>query len=248
MKYKEYGSDNKEVIILLHGGGLAPWNYYEEANLLKEKFHIIIPILDGHSGSNRNFTSIEENARFIINYIDQKFGGQVLLIGGLSLGGQILVEMLSQRKDICKFAIVESALVLPMQATAKLVKLTFSLCYPLIKKRWFARLQFNSLHIKSVFFEKYFRDSVAISKDNMVSFLKANADYKMKSSLSDCQANAIVLVGSKEQTIMKKSAKIISQQISDSSMEILQNYYHGDLSINHAELYVEKILLLTGYK
>ena len=58
MKFAEYGEENDEVILLLHGGGLAPWNYFEEVQLLKEKYHIIIPVLDGHNGSDRKFTTI----------------------------------------------------------------------------------------------------------------------------------------------------------------------------------------------
>ena len=74
---------------------------------------MVLPILDGHTGSDRSFSTIEENASALIEEIDERFGGQVLLIGGLSLGGQVLVEMLSQRKDICKYALIESALVRP---------------------------------------------------------------------------------------------------------------------------------------
>lgn len=39
------------------------------------------------------------------------------MMGGLSLGGQILLEILSQRKDICKYAIVESVLVIPSKSS-----------------------------------------------------------------------------------------------------------------------------------
>ncbi len=248
MQFKEYGADNKDVIILLHGGGLAPWNYHEEATFLSKQFHIIIPILDGHNGSDRDFSSIEENARFLIEFIDDKYGGQVLLIGGLSLGGQILVEMLSQRKNICKFAIIESALVLPMRITSMIIKPMFSLFYPLVKMRWFAKLQFDSLHIKSSYFDEYYLDSSEIRKDNMIAFLMANASYKIKSSLSECQAKTLVLVGSKESTIMKKSAAILNLQMKDSSMEILQGYYHGDLSLNHSNIYIEKLFRLIRDK
>lgn len=242
MQFKEYGVHNSDVIVLLHGGGLAPWNYYEEANLLKDKFRIIIPILDGHSGSDRNFASIEENSHALIDFIDESFGGKVLLIGGLSLGGQILVEILSQRKDICKFAVIESALVLPMPFTSMLIKPAFSLCYSLVKTRWFAKLQFKSLHICPAFFEDYFRDTAAITKENMISFLMANANYKMKNSLSECQAKVLVLVGDKEQKIMKKSSEMIKQQIQNAELTILPDYFHGDLSINHADKYVTKVL------
>ena len=30
MEYKEYGSKNNDIIILLHGGGLSWWNYIDE--------------------------------------------------------------------------------------------------------------------------------------------------------------------------------------------------------------------------
>lgn len=246
MKYAEYGADNDEVIVLLHGGGLAPWNYFEEAALLQKRYHIIIPVLDGHNGSDRDFTTIEENARSIIAYIDECFDGEVLLIGGLSLGGQILVEMLAQRENICKFALIESALMLPMRMTAALIRPTFSLSYPLIKQRWFARLQFASLHIEPSFFEAYFIDSAAITKANMMAFLMENANYKMKSSLINCRAKVLIHVGGKEPALMKKSAEIIHQNISDSSLEIVQGYHHGELSINYPKSYVEKICHLIG--
>ncbi len=246
MKCAEYGNEKDETIVLLHGGGLAPWNYFEEAALLKEKYHIVLPVLDGHSGSDRAFTTIEENAREIIAYIDERFGGKVLLIGGLSLGGQILVEMLSQRRDICKFALIESALTVPMPMTAALIRPALSLSYPLIRRRWFAKLQFAALRIKPSLFEAYFSAGSAIAKENMTAFLMANAGYHIKSSLQDCRAKALVLVGGKERALMKKSAEIIRRNIPGSSLEILRGYRHGELSVNHPGLYVEKIVRLMG--
>lgn len=246
MKVIEYGIENHAVIMLIHGGGLAPWHYKKEAELLKEQFHVVMPILDGHSGSDSHFISIEDQAGKLIRYIDEAFGGQVLFIGGLSLGGQILLEMLSQRKNICQFALAESVLALPMKATAVLIKPAFSLCYPLIEKRWFAKLQFQSLHMNSSLFEAYYKDSAAIQKDDMTAFLRANAGYQIKTALSDCQAKTLVLVGSKERGIMKKSAEMISQTIKNARLEMLQGYYHGDLSLNHPDSYTEKLLRFIG--
>ncbi len=246
MKTVEYGKGNKDVIIFLHGGGLSWWNYREVAELLSDRFHIVIPILNGHSGSDHSFTSIEDTAKELIAYIDEHFGGHVLLFGGLSLGGQILVEMLSQRRNICEFAIIESALVLPMKLTAALIKPAYHISYPLIKKRWFAKLQFRALHIKAEHFEDYYRDSANISEKDMVAFLMANFNYCVKDTFADCEAKALVLVGSKEQPIMKKSAQMISDCLSASRLEVLQNHYHGEFSINHAEQYVEKLLELIS--
>ena len=129
MKYKEFGNENAETVILLHGGGLSWWNYRDEAWLLQSEYRLILPILDGHAGSDRHFTSIEDNAAEIISFIDENLGGRVLLIGGLSLGGQILLEILSRRGDICRYAVAESASVIPSRLTHALVGPAFGGSY-----------------------------------------------------------------------------------------------------------------------
>lgn len=68
--------------MLLHGGGLSWWNYREVAEGLQDHFHVILPILDGHAGSDRDFTTIQSNAAEIISFIDTQLKGSVLLIGG----------------------------------------------------------------------------------------------------------------------------------------------------------------------
>ena len=129
MQYVEYGAHNLQTIILLHGGGLSWWNYRDVAQLLSDRFHVILPILDGHADSDAPFTSIEDNAARIIALIDQHFGGNVLTVGGLSLGGQIAVEMLAQRPDICRFALLESTLVKPSILIHALIKPAFGMSY-----------------------------------------------------------------------------------------------------------------------
>ena len=196
MQYKVYGKQNKDVIVLLHGGGLSWWNYREISELLQNDLQIIIPILDGHTGSDKDFTSIKDNADEIISFIDRNFGGSVLLIGGLSLGGQILVEMLSQRKNICRYAIVESASVIPSKLTYSLIRPTFGTCYGLIKQKWFSKLQFRSLRIKPELFDDYYQDTCGITKQNMIAFLQESSMYSMKKLLVSVQRRFICLLES----------------------------------------------------
>ena len=240
MIVKEYGKSNKDIIMLLHGGGLSWWNYEEVSEILKSNYHVILPILDGHSGSDRDFTSIESNANEIIEYIDNNYNGNVKLIGGLSLGAQILLDILSKRDNICEYAIIESALVCPMKMTNRLIELLINMSYGLINKKWFSKLQFKSLKIKKELFDKYYIDSSNITKDNMISFLKANSNYHLK-NIKTNKSKSIVVVGSKERPIMIKSAKIIHDELINSELEILSGYYHGDLSINHPNEYAEKV-------
>lgn len=245
MKAKEFGIHQKETILLLHGGGLNSWNYDQTAQLLSDHYHVVLPTLDGHAGSDAPFTTIENNADEIIRWVDENCGGQVLLMGGLSLGGQVLVEVLSRRANICRYAMIESALVFPMKWTAAMVKPAYALCYPLIRQRWFARLQFQALHIKPEWFEAYFADTAAISRENMIAFLEANSRYRLKDGLSACQAETLVFVGSRELSIMKRSAKAIAEHMPNAKLEILPGYVHGDLSLNHPEEYANRIRQLT---
>ena len=50
------------------------------------------------SWSNRNFTTIENDADEIIAYIDENFHGKIFMLLGLSLGGQILTDILKSMR------------------------------------------------------------------------------------------------------------------------------------------------------
>ena len=234
----EYGKQNTEIIILLHGGGLSWWNYREVAKPLEKDYHVILPVLDGHAGSDAPFATIEDNAARLISYIDTHFGSQVTVLGGLSLGGQIALEMISQRPDICRLALIESAQVKPSKLTCALIGPTFGMSYGLIKQRWFAKLQATYLGIPKELFEDYYRDTCAITKADMIAFLKANCAYEIKNGLRETTARTKIVAGSREQKSILDSAKLLNSIIPCSKAEILPRLRHGDLSINNPEKYV----------
>ena len=246
MTVMEYGQQNPDVVMLLHGGGLSWWNYREVAKRLAERYHVVLPVLDGHSDSGAPFATIEDNAARLISYIDARFGGQVLLLGGLSLGGQIAVEMLSQRKDICRYALIESALVKPSKLTAAMIGPTFGMSYGLVKQKWFAKLQADFLGIPRELFDDYFRDTCKIRKADMIAFLKANSLYTIKPGLSETAAKTKIVAGAKEQKSIRDSAKLLREAIPGSRMEILPGLRHGDLSINHPARYVRMLTEWIG--
>ena len=234
----EFGKQNSDVIMLLHGGGLSWWNYREVAELLAERYHVVLPVLDGHADSDDPFTTIEDNANRLISYIDTHFSGRVLAIAGLSLGGQVVVEMLSQRQDICQYALIESALVKPMKLTSALIEPTFGMSYGLIKQKRFAKLQADYLGIPKALFDDYYRDTCKISKEDMIAFLKANSVYTIKPGLTETKAKVKIVAGAKEQKGIRDSAILMNRAIPGSEVEILPGLRHGDLSINHPQHYV----------
>lgn len=238
----EYGKQNNDIIMLLHGGGLSWWNYRAEAELLSDRFHVVLPILDGHAGSDADFVSIEDNADRISTFINSEYGGSVLLIGGLSLGAQVLAEMLTQRRDICRYAIIESASVIRSKITNALIGPAFASSYGLIRKKWFAKLQFRYLRMREDLFGDYYRDTSKISKDNMTAFLKASTAYQIKPGFQDTTADVRVIVGEKEQKNMLRSAELLHEMLPESHLEIKNDLYHGEYSVNHPKNYVKELL------
>ena len=107
-------------------------------------------------------------------------------------------------------------------------------------------MQFKSLRIQTKLFEDYYRDTCKIQKQDMIRFLKSNSSYILKSDLADTTANVTILVGGKEQKIMRHSAEILHATIPDSKIQVLNRYYHGELSLNHPDEYVELLTHLLS--
>ena len=246
MKMMEFGRQHEDVVVLLHGGGLSWWNYRKAARYLEKHCHVVLPVLDGHADSGASFDGIEENAAHLISEIDRRFGGQVTAIGGLSLGGQIAVEMLSQRPDICRYALIESALVKPMKLTHDLIGPTFGMSYGLIRRKWFARMQAAYLKIPEDLFDDYYRDTCKISRQDMIAFLKANCAYTIKPALSDTRASVKIVAGSREQKNILESAEWLQRTIPDSQLQILPGLRHGELSLCDPQRYARMVLEWIG--
>ena len=241
MQYREYGKQNPKTVVLLHGGGLSWWHFRAEAELLQDTYHVILPVLDGHAGSDRHYTSIEDNAAALIAFIREMPGGSVDLLGGVSLGAQTVLEMLAQSPDICKHAFAESAMVLPSRITECMIGPAFGCCFPLIRQKWFARLQFRSLHIQEELFDEYYRDTCAIEKSDMIAFLKANTAYSLKPAISETTAQLHLFAGARENRRILRSLDTINNAVQGSKKTVIPNLYHGEFSINHPEEYVRTI-------
>ena len=166
---------------------------------------------------------------------------EILFYRELDFSLKSIGEILSQRNDICNYAIIESALVIPSKLTHSMIAPAFGTCYGLIQYNWFSKLQFKSLKIKSDLFDHYFKDTCAISKKDMIAFLQANSLYSLKESIKKCTAKVYVFVGGKEKNAMQKSAKVIHQALQESILQILPGLYHGEFSINQGKDYANKI-------
>jgi pimeloyl-ACP methyl ester carboxylesterase len=241
MLFKE--TDNKHLglptVILLHGGGLSWWSLSGIVELLKDEYHVVTPILDGHGeDGDKTFVSIEDSSETLLEYIDSTCAGEVFALCGLSLGAQIVAETLARRVDVCKFAVLESTLVLPIKMAVALTVPTYKLFYGLVKLRWFSRMQAKTLFVPSEKFEQYYHDSLNISKQSLINITISNGAYGVKSGIENSWARVLVIAGEKEIGIIKESARILCDRLPESTLYIAPRMGHGELSLAHPTEYV----------
>ena len=204
---------------------------------------MITAVIDGHGDDyNETFISIEDCARKLIEYINEHHAGRIFALCGLSLGAQIVLEALSQKADVTQNAIIESALVLPMRSVELLANPSYTLFYRLIKQRWFSKAQAKELLIPENMFEDYFCNVRKMSKHSLVNIAKSNAAYSIKNTLNKAECSALILVGSKEKSMMLNSAEKIHSVLKSSEMCILSNMKHGEFSICNPKQYTNLFL------
>ncbi len=245
MLCKEFGAKDAPSIVLLHGGGLSWWSWLPVIRLLENDYRVLVPVIDGYGEAyGKTFISIEHYAQEMLAYLQDACGGKVYALAGLSIGAQIVVEMLSQQADIAEYAVIESALVYPMRSVKLLAPLMVGLSYPLIRMRWFAKLQARELCVPQAQFKRYYTDSQKISKASLQNTMLSNSTYLLKETLGKTTANTLIIVGEKEMSVMKKSARKLQSSIAGSQLYIAPNLKHGELSLAHPAEYIKRLKAL----
>lgn len=240
MKYKEFGDKTHPTVILLHADGLSWWSFEDLITSLKWRYHVVAPIIDGHGEDGETpFISIQDSAQKLIDYIDENCQGKVLAIGGVSLGAQIAVEMLSKRTDITKYAILVSTSVIPAKSIMCFKVLVDKLFYGLMCQKWFAKTQAKIHCVKKDLFEQYYRDSLNISKESLVNMAVSSGEYEVPDTLKNTKAKALIIIGSKEIRRMDQSVRKLMHIIPCSQVCIVPGMKHGELGfIDYSEYWI----------
>ncbi|MEG1895666.1 MAG: alpha/beta hydrolase [Oscillospiraceae bacterium] len=253
MLFKQTGDSTLPTVIFLHGGGLSDWSWDKIAALMVGRYNVVTTVIDGHGQDGKEeFSTIESCAQKVIEYIKTNHGGKVYAICGLSIGAQIACEVLSCNENIADYAVIESALLYPIKGATALTVPTYRLCYGLIKTRWFAKLQAKTLCVLPELFERYYQDSLNITRQSLINLTISNGNYPLKFSIANTGAQVLIIVGEKELGVMKRSAELLHQTIKASKLYIAPKCKHGEISLAHPKEYVEllesffkKLLTLT---
>lgn len=100
MKYFEFGKENKELMVLLHGGGTSYLGVLPAAKKIAERYHVVLPAYDGFNPSEpyTEFKSVTYEADKLEDYIIANYGGKVDILYGLSYGCRTLMQVLEDNR------------------------------------------------------------------------------------------------------------------------------------------------------
>ena len=114
----EAGPAEAPTVVLLHGGGLAGWMWRPQIEALQE-FHLLVPDLPEHGGSASEgpFTFADAAGR-VATLIQTRAHGERAHVVGLSLGGQLAVQLLASYPQCLQRVLVSGTLVRPLPLLA----------------------------------------------------------------------------------------------------------------------------------
>ena len=106
----ETGTQNEKVCLLIHPS-LVYWDYFEYVvPHLENEYHVLIPALPGYDKEKpeSNFTSIEQVAAGIEEWLSENNIKKVDAIYGCSMGGSIVLKLLANQNVKIEYWYAES--------------------------------------------------------------------------------------------------------------------------------------------
>ena len=115
MEFHLYGEPTNPTLLLIPGLGVSHEIFQPLVGLLQDRFCIIACGVDGFLiGKPSKFTSIDDQARQVIDYVKDRHDGRLDAAYGLSLGGKILSRVLERDEIAVSHAFLDAAPLLPL--------------------------------------------------------------------------------------------------------------------------------------
>lgn len=224
LKYQVLNPEKDKSVIFISGAGVSKWMWQHQVDVLDRK--LILFDLPGHGDNcHLDFTSISDCAFNVLEILKTENIDNLTFVGH-SIGAQIIMHMLEHHSSYIEKAVVISGLNKPMPWAVPLVRSSVSMCMPLIKKRWFSKLQSKEVSLPENMFEDYYQDSLKISKATLTNILRANMTFRFKQT--PVKGDQITFVaGRKEKKIILDSAKHNTELVKGSRYVCIEDAAHG---------------------
>lgn len=243
----EYGVENKEKILLIHGAGTSYRMWKIQIENLCSQYHIYAPTLNGHViGENRDYVSPKGEAEEILQWFADNNITQIDLICGASLGADIAAEIIIRHPYFADYAFIES---LKSYYYGKFMTKIFCILGNQLLRR--------AASVKGIMEGSYGKEYVSddmkyvlsnMTKISMHNVLLTASHYEVPIGESEILTKTLIVYGSKEKKLCYTNTNRLNKQIKNCQCRILEGYDHGELSIGNPLKHVEMITNVLNNK
>ncbi|KAF5089117.1 2-succinyl-6-hydroxy-2,4-cyclohexadiene-1-carboxylate synthase [anaerobic digester metagenome] len=215
---EEMGHENSETILFLHGAGMAGWMWREQVEAFRD-YHLLIPDLPEHEKSVdvKPFT-IEGAADMIVDLIKTRAKGGKAHLVGISLGAQIILQILSKAPEVVDHSMISGTLVHSTPHTETFLKLLnylINVYKPVKDTDFFIKANMRTYNMPKTLFNEFRESTYLIKPESLDRILHENMLFQMPMGLNRADVPVLVMAGEKEYKVIKESAQDL--------MEILPN-------------------------
>lgn len=220
--YEEYGNQEKETVILIHGLATSSWVWWQQIEALKD-YHVIAIDLPGHGNSaDIPWISLEDVAKQIKTQIvkDKK----VHLIG-VSLGGHVALDFSKYYLENTASTYISGITVRPMSG---------KIFMPLVS-RYYVRMLKNEdnlikmarqYNVPSNKVQEFKSTAQSLSREDVATLGLEIMRFNFDDSYSHIKAPMKIVCGDQEEKSIQDSLIAIPKIIQTASSESIPNAQH----------------------
>jgi pimeloyl-ACP methyl ester carboxylesterase len=224
---REVGPTDAATILLIPGGGTGGWFWEPQAERLSGAYHVLIPDLpeQGQSIEEGPFTISDAADRMAGLIRDRAHGGRAH-VAGLSLGAQVIVQMLVTCPDLIIRALISGANVRGLPG-AWLLKPYFRLMMPFRAVPLLLRLSMKSGGIPDRYYPHVLREAREMTLDALTHITLESLNFRLPDGLEHTRVPVLILVGQREPGAIRASQKDLCAAIPSAECRVVPRGIHA---------------------
>lgn len=245
MIFHTFGNNENKTIMLIHGM-LTPWQIWEDAvSVLSKDYYVVVPELDAHTEHKPSrFTSVENEAEQLRDYLIENHNGELYALCGLSMGGRIAAALAGMDGIKTKHLVLDGAPLKKMPGILKsIMKKSYISIIDKSKKRDPKVIESCKRDfLPERYHVHYFKIADNIHNDSINRIIDSVfSDFTFKTY--DSSSKILFMHGTKGNEIVSKKAAIKMKEINpQTEIRCFDGYAHGQLACFEPQNWIKEVL------
>jgi Predicted hydrolases or acyltransferases (alpha/beta hydrolase superfamily) len=226
--FKETGRENEDSIVFITGGGVSGWMWDKQVKEFAD-YHCLVPDLPEHGKSKHVAPlTIKTAAEQIIELIKGRARNKKAHIVGISLGGQLVVQILAMAPEVVDHAITSGTVVKPYYGRVALTLMPLNTVFqPFLRSDFILKKFMENAKIPLKYSENYRKDILEFNTYGLTKrMLNQNAAFRIPEGLSKVENLVLISMGETELGIVHESAEDLNKCLPNSKIFKAPGLYH----------------------